>query len=348
MNLDSLKIAVIVKGQQRFYNHGSDLFTKYVIERFPQHEFKTFCSTWKSVALPMSDPAYHNMPKNLCQRIMPLDEAIQNCKVWSPVSFNILRECDLLDVVERIFYEKNYANEVAHWPTLFDHYDSDIGYCRNPFDEWQTTSEKISMHYKLGQMYATGKGLELVSDYENEYNWTPDIVWITRSDHFASYAKNFFSSLAKNINNMPIDTILTNHMIVINSMPMIDDFNFFMSYNTALQTLNNIDDRIVDMFNDNTSKAMMIGSGSQLQHVLWCLLWKDKLFKELDKTLSYSNILRPISNIDELVTNACNNPSIEHIKTLYNKITDLYDYPSYDGPLEKNLVFEYYNKLKEN
>ena len=348
MNLSNLKIAVIVKGQQRFYEYGSNLFTKHVIEKFPQHEFKTFCSTWKSVALPMSDSAYENMPKNLCQHIMSLDEAIQNCKVWSPAGFNIFRESDLLDVVERIFYEKNYANEVAHWPALFDHYDSDIGYCRNPFDELQTTSEKISMHYKLGQIYTTGKGIELVSNYESEYNWTPDIVWITRPDHFGSYSNTFFKYLARNIDNMPIDSILTNHMIVRNGMPMIDDFNFFMSYNTALQTLDNIEDRIVEMFNDNISKAMMIGSGSHLQHVLWCLLWKDKIFKELDNTIFYSNVLRPINNIDALVTTACDNPSLENVKILYEQIANSYNYPSYDGPVEKDQLLEFYEKLKTN
>jgi hypothetical protein len=105
-----MKIAVLLRGQLRFSEEGAHLFKKFVIDKFPQHEFEFFVSAPMRI-YDFKTPA----PKFNLINLTP-SEAEEKIRYW-PLTrrWSFQSERKLFDTIKKIVIELSNDNKLINW-----------------------------------------------------------------------------------------------------------------------------------------------------------------------------------------------------------------------------------------
>ena len=371
----TMKIAVLLRGQTRYYDEGSFLFRQMVMDRFPQHEFEFFVHTWHSVSSTMIGDA-NGLGREFNQRYTDTQSIVDRVMKWSPVRMNVSHDAELFDLVKRII-KFNLNNTLLN--SWWKEYRTSLGdQLSNEFivfhnSDWMETQEDIFkhshlttnnhtlmfnailLHYVLGQMYSAGCSMGLLDDYMTETGYVPDLVWSTRQDCITWVRrKHAFEELATNIDALTNprfdihDIVLTEALAINNGRAWTADYNFFSTASGMKKFLmgdNGIQQHMWDLFTAEKLLIMdLINSGSGLQHQLWTKLGRNISFRAMtDLQRTTSTIYRPGMEIDYTRTY---NTLADY--TQLEKLSDAYDYPGAAVPPTAADITESFNNLESN
>lgn len=336
-----MKIAVLLRGQPRFSEHGARFFEKFVRERFPEHEFEIFIGTWKTVSNVMDKP----LPKDAViygreydQRLLGLDEVIKIVKNWKPKKFIVTLENELFDVLKTTYAtllkdEEKFAalrqiiqNEKGdpngrhlvipgHLDVIFESKDflvdnlvwgNKLEYAE---PVWELKRNIINTQYLLGQIFSAGKAYDIYNEWATDNNYKPDLIWYSRQDMIHWYnSPEAFDTMKRDLERMERDKdypqVLADRVEVYDGRPWASDYNFYMLPDTATHLYSDIKQKISDwILNDTRLLMSAIGSGPALQHVLWLNFMRKCTIVPLHPFIKpkHSEVIRPKENIDELV-----------------------------------------------
>lgn len=382
-----MKIAVLLRGQARFAELGAQVFNKYVRDRFPQHEFKVYIATWKSMSLTMSteqtDPNAVCYGREFHQEILSEEEVAKTIMSWSPARFNIYKEQVLANLVRNIMLKNQGDSEYIKWieKTLTENKKRDGLQLLRPATPLNIFAENlneaygrilsdqplilsdgaqalkrqaINIQYILGQVFSAGKAHDVLQKHIKVDGWEPDLIWVTRPDWYGWLEhENYFSDMYNFLKRQPDPTIGVDYVSIVRGRPHITDYNFYMLPDTAMAALDNIDENIFELLTDDKElSSMLIGSGTSLQHLLWVLVFRKFALKNMPNTQHSSprpnNIIRPIPNITEKTSALLAAETSKENMIAYDKEMTSYNYPNANTPATPELIDEVYLKLMTN
>jgi hypothetical protein len=230
-----MKIAVLLRGQPRFSDYGAALFKKFIKERFPQHEFRIFIASWKSVSNVMASPIPVDSEvygREYDQTLLNVDQIEDTLKKWKPGRFRIINESELFNLIRQIYRE--LISDQRKYTALQNILPKDIDPPENarnllvPTDiddlirgfshpdllinniMWNNKIEysaptyalkrnMINNHYLYGQIYSAGASYEVYRDHSLEQDWHADLIWSTRQDMLSWYPDNSFEGILRDL-----------------------------------------------------------------------------------------------------------------------------------------------------
>lgn len=351
-----MKIALLLRGQLRYAQAGSQLFERYIRQRFPQHEFRIFWATYASVSGTMSKNT--GQAREFYTEILP--NAQQLLDHWDTCDSVVIPERELLSVAERVraAIVDRALNTNMH--SLYPQESNIVGRSWVAPDVDRRKEETIRIHYVLGQIYSQGRSAELLKYHVDVTDWVPDLVWSTRPDHI-----NWFRA-EPDAFRLIHQSLLQKHRIdprqhhtavdtveIRNGRPFVSDFNFFQTYDTMKNTFLDAQDRIINTFeNEFYNVALLPGSVHSLQHVLWTAIYDTTCWisHNYNHLLQPGTLLRPVEKIDQLLDTALTQPQApEHIQNLRTAVIESYVYPNARrDPPSPHRVDTQYKLLKNN
>lgn len=376
-----MKIAVLLRGQLRYPEHGSKLFKRFITDRFPDCEFKFFVHTWPSVSSTMMTVS-DNVSKS--REYTPVyksfEEIISNyLPYWQPSRLLISPDAELLKLVKNIIESNLKDTELITWwksyCTKYDKTESERAFDyflfpqSNPIAikddmfikehiDYDLMRTSVIMHYILGQVYSACKSYQVLRDYIdiNDQSYSPDLIWSTRMDCFTWFDNvNVFADMIKYIQleKTHIHPHMTKHMVLSKSVranegrTWIDDFNFFMLPDTAHAFFmgdTTVENHIEYMFNNNKHTMLdVIGINSMIPHQLWTKLGRQCVFYQMPAYIaSDANIIRP--NMDMSI---CDTTTLRD-KDVFCNLCDqsnMYKWPSHVIPPSDDDIFTTYRNL---
>jgi hypothetical protein len=108
-----MKIAVLLRGQMRYSKEGAHLFQKFVIDKFPQHEFRFFVSAPKRINYMSDEPI---APRHTTAVNLTIDELAREINHWPSVSrWNDQSEYVIFNAVKKIILELASDKKLYAW-----------------------------------------------------------------------------------------------------------------------------------------------------------------------------------------------------------------------------------------
>lgn len=300
-----MKVAVLLRGQARFSEIAAAMFKKTVVEQYPHIEFRFFGHTWRTMSVLMIDSESKNSVHRYHSKIFSVNEIIEKISPWTLNRFHISGDKLLYELSQDII-EKNiqyYNDQTMHTWLKNNWVDSDeyngaklprhafilypgimsMDYpaIANTFYEiseeqnrlYRTITEhKFYLGNLLGQMYSAGKSYECFCEREDQ-SWVPDVIWSTRWDGLfecTELYKVFYYVKGTSINQKPV---YVRQVKVLESRAWIDDYNFFMTPDTAESFLGNMKERLFKIYTGSKINTLdLLNSNSHLQHLMWTKL----------------------------------------------------------------------------
>jgi hypothetical protein len=383
-----MKIAVLLRGQPRFSNHGAEFFRKFVVDRFPEHEFKIFIGTWKTISNVMEKPINPSTPiygREYDQTMLSLEQAIDLIKNWKPAGFHITAEKELFSLIKKTYTalimntekydalrlllddptEPNGKNLLVpgHLDVMFESPEYLIenliwGNKIELSDEMYTLKRSlINNQYLFGQIYSLGKSYMMFEHYCEKEDYKPDLVWSSRMDMIHWYNNaNVFEKIKKNLEIAEdihkCSVVNVDKIEIHGGKPWASDYNFYMLPGAATNLLSDIDYKFKKWILEDTRALMsVIGSGPSLQHVMWTSFFRDCNMIALNPFLTpaHSEVIRPKENLETIVKKTLESETT--LKTVNQFVIDTvitYPYPNANTPVPKEVVDKYYDLLSNN
>ena len=407
-----MKIAVLLRGQMRFSEEGSHLFQKFVMEKFPQHEFDFFISTPKRIKL-ITTPMTVFANKNLSQL-----ETEKQIAYWLNVRhWHLQNEYDLFEVIKKSIIE--LANDEKYYDWLSHHnkkynfkekfgnlnltpplsgippgsmsiefqydgakmlYDSisphmsmldQVGVIQDLLDLCDKVSDNaviyhnvvlkhyaIEIHERMSQYYSFARSYKVLKDYMNTYtDYTPDIVWSTRSDIFHIFnSDDRFDILQQQLNNLMKDKItdkkalISNLVLIDRNQPYVCDFNFFSTV-PMLDNILNLDkqtceDIIFDALTKHKTNLIKVkDANGATPHVLWPAVLNTACFRQSSAMHQhFSSVIRYNFDSAKILKMSGSNSD----ETLLRKMNTNFKYPILDDAIANDDIINEFDYLSSN
>lgn len=311
-----LKIAVLLRGQLRAAEEGAHLFKKFVIDKFPQHEFRFFISAPLRISNFISP-----VPEYSCKNLLH-SEAEEKINFWPLVQqFSFQSESELFNTVKKIVVELLHDHQLIDWVASYNKkYNNKKGQfdfttlavtdCDS--DNIIMKSYIIELHNLLSQYYSFACAFKVLKDYTSTTEYIPDLVWSTRTDVFHIFnAIDHFDILLNQLNNLYNDkisnkkAIISNVVLIDNNHPFVCDFNFFSTYK-MLDTILNLDNQTCHdiiynaMIKNKAHIVKLSTAGNTLQHTMWSAIFNNVCFCQTELKHVSSIIRHSFSSIDIL------------------------------------------------
>ena len=358
-----MKIAVLLRGQLRFCKEGSEFFKRYVNDRFPQHDFRIFYATWPTVSNTMDHPGQDQLQREFNIRTLDRETVLEQLRLWNPMlaSIDIIQERLLMDFV-RMCRELRLRDINTH----YDFWDTTYGenltaqFLMCPYRGQNIDvimSETIRQHYLLGQIFGLGKSFDLLKQYREEQDWKPDIVWATRPDYVGwfendeiDYFENMHVQLKARDNVGDYHNIIVDAMDTIDGRPVINDYNFYVTWENGLKTFGKTEEFLFDLFTKRRKIWSVVEAEQYLQHVLWTSVFSSKSIRWCKNSYAGgavpNTIIRPVENLDSFIDEALNSPvSKDTMKKLIKNINTGFVYPTQTVEADKETIRRVYNQL---
>jgi hypothetical protein len=411
-----MKIAVLLRGQMRFSEEGSHLFQKFVMDKFPQHEFDFFISTPKRIKLITTPMTV------FCSKNLSIIETEKQLAYWPNIRlWHLQNEYDLFEVIKKSINE--LANDKKYYDWLSQHnkkynlndnindnindfnltppltgvpagsksiefhYDAanilfnsisphglmlnDVGVMQDVLDLCDKLSDNtviyhnsilkhyaIILHERMSQYYSFVRSYKVLKDYMKDYtDYTPDIVWSTRSDIFHIFKDDDqFDILQQQLNHLMEDkvtdkkAIISNSVLIDRNQPYVCDFNFF----STVSMLDNIlkldkqtcEDLIFDALTKHKKNLIKVADAKgATPHVLWPAVFNTACFQQSAATVHhFSSVIR--YNFDSRailkMTRSMND------ETLLRKMDTDFKYPILDDAITNGDIINEFDYLSSN
>lgn len=377
-----MKIAVLLRGQLRYPEHGSRLFKRFITDRFPNCEFKFFVHTWPSVSSTMmADSVNVSKPREYTPVYKSFEDILENyLPYWQPSRLLISHEAELLQIINNIIDSNLKDTELQSWwksycikydkteiERAFDYFvfpSSNPVAIKNDmfikeYIDYDLMRTSVIMHYILGQVYSACKSYQILREYIdiNDATYSPDLIWSTRMDCFTWFDNaHVFADMLEYIElekkiihpHMTKNIVLSRIVRANEGRAWVDDFNLFMSPDTAQLFFmgdTTVEDHIESMFNKYKHTMLdVIGIDSMIPHQLWTKLGRQCVFYQLPTYItSNANIIRP--NMDMSI---CDNTALRD-KDVFCNLCDqsnMYKWPSNIViPTDDDIYNTYHNLL---
>lgn len=286
-----MKIALLVKGQPRYTEHGAAYFRRTFVDAFPDIEFKIFVQSWMSESIQMvSRPNEYDDHNRFSQKYTPSDELTQRLSAWGAVSCDITHDQYVYRIAQQILeYNTGYDQagsllieqiaEKSLFPDNGKPYHKTLLYYRSGFTETDKMSAIIVLGNLIGQYIASNLVFNQLEKYVTKHEWTPDVVWLARHDGVIQFdqssKKNNFVSTMDYIegNARRAGVVFVKDLAVVDGYPVVSDYNFISTYPNMNRYLGSMEQRLIDIFTIEKYRILdLLASGPYLQHSLWTKL----------------------------------------------------------------------------
>lgn len=187
------KIAVLLRGQLRFSREGAHLFKKFVIDKFPQHEFDFFFYAPKRISAPPGPNSLYNSVN------LTPTEAEMLVSYWQPRVryWQFQNESDLFDLIKKVTLDLVSDRKLYDWLTYY-HERHNIQPKIMPFHLTPPSDPPIG-DYKDDFTYNTAEILyKSISTNEHIFDQTGDLVDIHHvNDKIANSAHLYHNLVLK-------------------------------------------------------------------------------------------------------------------------------------------------------
>ena len=379
MNKDhKTQVAILLRGQLGHAELGGLLYKRTVQDRFWDVGFRICAGVPNTVSSTMStiqDEVVYPRETTQSRLPQPIDHYLSS---WGPKHVRQVRTRELMECCHQLYNIAihKYTGLGDHWAhTQHRHLMFPLGgdgiaramandmidnviLDDNNMDKTSGADaflnsvklELLKFHYVLGQIWSMGEAYnsykELISQNPD---WKPDVIWCTRPDAFGWYPDNVWHNLKHSVRNMP--GIHCTNTSIANGRPYIADYNFYSSPN-EIEHYGNICNKLIDAWENHPGLlASLLDSGSNLQHQLWSLVFKDTCMVSMHPPLRpiYQGVLRPIEGLESAVHTAVGDSyldtSKDSIRDLHNFINSDYNYPTPNTPPSPQLISDTWNDI---
>lgn len=380
MNKDhKTQVAVLLRGQLGHAELGGLVYKRSVQDRFWDVGFRICAGVPNTVSSTMSsiqdDTVY---PREVTQTRLPLhiDHYLSS---WGPKHVRQVRTRELMECCHQLYNIaiNKYTGMNQHWAQT-DHRhlmfplggngiaramahdmidnvildDADVMDNNSGADAFLNSVklELLKFHYVLGQIWSMGEAYNSYMQLKaSDPLWKPDVIWCTRPDAFGWYPDNVWHNLKHSVKNTP--GIHCTNTSIVNGRPYIADYNFYSSPN-EIEHYGNICNKLIDAWENHPGLlASLLDSGSNLQHQLWSLVFKDTSIVNMHPTLRpiYQGVLRPLEGLESVVDAAVGDSYLDvsknSIRDIHNFISSDYNYPKPNTPPSPQLIGDTWNDI---
>ena len=180
-----MKIAVLLRGQLRFSEEGAHLFKKFVIDKFPQHEFEFFVSAPMRINFfPNSENKIENTAPRYNNVNLTVEETEKKIKFWPDVrQYHIQTEYEVFNIVKKIVLELVSDSTFYDWRNQhsdkFNYHNGMIDFTAPPVDPVLRNDFKTDFNHILYKnlcpeiilVNQTNEMMRLKSLFENYYTY---------------------------------------------------------------------------------------------------------------------------------------------------------------------------------
>ena len=350
------RVAVLLRGQLRHAQLGGQLYKRAVQDRFWDVDFRVSAGSWDTTTDTMSSIPSDTILQREVSTVRLETSISELLSSWGPGHIRKCRTSELMHLCHRLFTTvQKYSNIHHHWKQgdssygipfplggggLAKVYTNDIMNdivlsAKDPLrssgtDVFESTVklELLQLHYILGQIWCMGEAYNSYIAWKTLHpDWEPDIIWCTRPDSFTWFPDNVWSKMKVDLKNH--GGIHTSMVGIQAGRPRISDYNFFATP-AELEHFGNISDNLQDAWANRPELLLnLIGSGGNLQHQLWSIVFRNTNIHQLKPSLCpvIENVLRPVEGLESAVTEALIDPSAINMKLLNEYIAQRYVYP---------------------
>ena len=357
MNKDhKTRVAVLLRGQPRLADLGGLLYKRTIQDRFWDVDFRVVAGSWNTSTATMSTtPSSDILQREFSSSRLSesLSVLLQN---WGPGHIRQCRTSELMHLCHSLFgCVQKYKDISSHWTLGSSSYGIPFplggggladAYTRNILDdivlggkdplrqggtqvfEDSVKLELLQLHYILGQIWCMGEAYNSYKIWmDSNPAWTPDVIWCTRPDAYTWFPDDVWHKMKVALRSQ--GGIHTSMVGIQAGRPRISDYNFFATP-AELEHFGNISDNLLDAWANRPELLLnLIGSGSNLQHQLWSIVFRNTNIHQLNPNLCplVENVLRPVLGLEGAVTETLVDPSAINMKLLNEYIAQRYVYP---------------------
>lgn len=315
------KIAILVKGQSRNAKEFSEFIEKFYKQRHPTYDFRVFVSTWRTL------PGDH--PEVVGQFNAKVHDERIIASMWksvNPEAVIINQEILLYHTICSIMKHNMKDDEFINFSKkLYDKTTYNIPEFRHLITPSPEVMDRdniyhkdvcLSLIHKLGQFFSMASGIDYIKQYVEVTDWTPDIVWVTRSDWVGYHPEDFWEG-----QHYADDIIYTDFTGIIKGYPFSNDLNFYMSYNTAINHVSELMRRFYIACVERKYDFLVVPmSGIHCSHVLWSVIMNECNFVSSDIPV-YGTLRRDNEQTKKTVDDFLNDRDFIKFKRAYERIT---------------------------
>ena len=297
-----MKIAVVLRGQARCAQIGSELFQRFVVDKNPQHEFDVFIHTTNTETI-CDATDLKNRPQNLYDvEIQHTDYLYENyLNYWRPKKYIIEGTSKFLTTINNIIKENNKDTALKNILNIDTHAPNLLG----GGNDNDYRLKLHALHY-MSQHWGAARGYSLIdSEYDLILQTRPDCLFyfdpgdIQRSLDIINYSAS---------NNLKgISTQVMSHIVSIRfSKPFVSDYLYVHKQNIISQWFPDVEKTFFDLFTKDKLDLYDLIGNDQIK-------FQNLLFLKFGKKLEFINnhncwkaeIVRPgveISETDDVGT----------------------------------------------
>ena len=367
------RVAVLLRGQLRHAQLGGQLYKRAVQDRFWDVDFRVSAGSWDTTTDTMSTIQSDRIlirEVNTVRLKEPIGELLSS---WGPGHIRKCRTSELMLLCHRLFQTvQRYTGMSDYWDVDASSYgiafplggDLAGAFSRDIVDDIVLSDdsklrssgtdvfvnnvrlELLQLHYVLGQIWSMGEAYNSYVEWKSlNPDWEPDIIWCTRPDSFTWFPDNVWNKMKLDLKNH--GGIHTSMVGIQAGRPCISDYNFFATP-AELEHFGNITDNLMDAWTNRPELLLnLIGSGGNLQHQLWSIVFRNTNIHQLKPSLCplVENVLRPVEGLESAVTEALIDPSAVNMRLLQDFVSTGYTYPVPNVPADAVSISNSWNDV---
>ena len=375
MNKDhKTRVAVLLRGQPRLATLGGLLYRRTIQDRFWDVDFRVAAASWDTCTTTMSQASTDRiLQREFSQTRVsePLGESLKN---WGPGHVRKCRTSELMRLCHQLFVSvQRYTDISSHWTQGTSSYGipfplggGGLGtvFANNIMNDVVQRADKpsssggtrefvdsvklelLQLHYILGQIYCMGEAYNSYQVWKSDHpDWNPDVIWCTRPDAYSWFPDNAWHKMKTVLKRK--GGIHTSTVRIVDGRPYTSDYNFFATP-AELEHFGNISDNLLDAWANRPELLLnLIGCGSNLQHQLWSIVFRNTSIHNLAPSLAptIENVLRPVDGLEDAVTDVAVGPTQTNMRLLNEYISQRYVYPVPNVPADSKLISDTWNDV---
>jgi len=291
-----MKIAVVLRGQARCAQLGSELFQRFVVDENPQHQFDVFIHTTNTETICDATDA-KNRPQNLYDvEIQDLNYIHENyLKYWKPKKYIIEGTSKFLTTINNIIKENNKDTALKNILNIDTHAPNLLG----GGNDNDYMLKLHALHY-MSQHWGAARGYNLIdSEYDLILQTRPDCLFYFKPGDIQKSLDIINYMASNNLKN--ITTQVMSHILSVRfSKPFVSDYLYVHKQNIISQWFPDVEKTFFDLFTKDKLDLYDLIGDDQIK-------FQNLLFLKFGKKLEFINnyncwnaeIIRPGVEINE-------------------------------------------------